>query len=167
MPASQGSDQQWWRGLDSNQRRLSQRIYSPSPLTTRAPLHDCCRSRAASIADAPNEAARKSAKRLMAIGSYPVNRNEALGTMFCVCARAACVQIGSPRRSISLFKHRIYPKTAAHFSVRCSKYLCVGARLDWRSDATYETRGARRTRSDSIASTGREGWQSWEFQHHR
>ena len=28
----------WWRGLDSNQRRLSQRIYSPSPLTTRAPL---------------------------------------------------------------------------------------------------------------------------------
>jgi hypothetical protein len=34
----------WWRGLDSNQRRLSQRIYSPSPLTTRAPLrrlHRC------------------------------------------------------------------------------------------------------------------------------
>ena len=28
----------WWRGLDSNQRRLSQRIYSPSPLTARAPL---------------------------------------------------------------------------------------------------------------------------------
>src|SRR6516225_6559369 len=28
----------WWRGLDSNQRRLSQRIYSPSPLATRAPL---------------------------------------------------------------------------------------------------------------------------------
>ena len=30
----------WWRGLDSNQRRLSQRIYSPSPLTTRAPLRN-------------------------------------------------------------------------------------------------------------------------------
>ena len=29
---------QWWRRLDSNQRRLSQRIYSPSPLTTRALL---------------------------------------------------------------------------------------------------------------------------------
>ena len=29
----------WWVGLDSNQRRLSQRIYSPSPLTTRAPTH--------------------------------------------------------------------------------------------------------------------------------
>ena len=28
----------WWRGLVSNQRRHSQRIYSPSPLTTRAPL---------------------------------------------------------------------------------------------------------------------------------
>ena len=25
-------------GLDLNQRRLSQRIYSPSPLTTRAPI---------------------------------------------------------------------------------------------------------------------------------
>src|SRR3990172_6413058 len=28
----------WWRGLDSNQRRLSQRFYRPSPLATRAPL---------------------------------------------------------------------------------------------------------------------------------
>ena len=26
-----------WAGLDLNQRRLSQRIYSPSPLTTRTP----------------------------------------------------------------------------------------------------------------------------------
>ena len=30
---------EWWRELDLNQRRLSQRIYSPSPLTTRASLH--------------------------------------------------------------------------------------------------------------------------------
>ena len=29
---------EWWRELDLNQRRLSQRIYSPSPLTTRASL---------------------------------------------------------------------------------------------------------------------------------
>ena len=28
----------WWRGLDSNQRRQCQRVYSPSPLATRAPL---------------------------------------------------------------------------------------------------------------------------------
>ncbi len=33
------SNGSWWRGLDSNQRRHSQRIYSPPPLATRAPLH--------------------------------------------------------------------------------------------------------------------------------
>jgi hypothetical protein len=33
-------------------------------------------------------------------------------------ARAACIQVGSPRRSISLFTHRYCPKTAAHFSAR-------------------------------------------------
>jgi hypothetical protein len=30
----------WWRGLDSNQRRHSQRVYSPSLLTTQAPLRN-------------------------------------------------------------------------------------------------------------------------------
>lgn len=32
----------WWREKDSNLRRRSQRIYSPSPLATREPLHKCC-----------------------------------------------------------------------------------------------------------------------------
>lgn len=31
---------QWWRELDLNQRRHSQRIYSPSPLTARASLQN-------------------------------------------------------------------------------------------------------------------------------
>ncbi len=30
----------WWRGLDSNQRTQRERIYSPSPLTTRPPLQN-------------------------------------------------------------------------------------------------------------------------------
>ena len=38
LPAKARSREGWWRGLDSNQRRHSQRIYSPSPLATRAPL---------------------------------------------------------------------------------------------------------------------------------
>ncbi len=37
------SEDEWWRELDLNQRRLSQRIYSPSPLTTRASLHSFVR----------------------------------------------------------------------------------------------------------------------------
>src|SRR5215207_1646300 len=32
---------EWWKELDLNQRRLSQRIYSPSPLTTRASFQFC------------------------------------------------------------------------------------------------------------------------------
>ena len=30
----------WWRRLDSNQRTHSERIYNPSPLTTRTLLHN-------------------------------------------------------------------------------------------------------------------------------
>ena len=29
----------WWMGMDSNHRRLSQRIYSPLPLAAREPIH--------------------------------------------------------------------------------------------------------------------------------
>ena len=68
---------QWWRGLDSNQRRHSQRIYSPSPLTTRAPLQICFRSHAARLSRASVDrvaTARKHAKRLMAASLHPVNR---------------------------------------------------------------------------------------------
>ncbi len=32
-------NENWWRGKDSNLRRLCQRIYSPSPLTAREPRH--------------------------------------------------------------------------------------------------------------------------------
>ena len=39
MSNSQSGKRKWWRELDSNQRRHSQRIYSPSPLATRASLH--------------------------------------------------------------------------------------------------------------------------------
>ena len=34
----EASSVNWWRGLDSNQRRLSQQIYSLPPLATREPL---------------------------------------------------------------------------------------------------------------------------------
>src|SRR5690625_4175862 len=40
---------QWWRGLDLNQRRRSQRIYSPPPLTTRAPLRRTARATGAAM----------------------------------------------------------------------------------------------------------------------
>ena len=30
---------EWWVGLDSNQRRETRRIYSPQPLTARPPTH--------------------------------------------------------------------------------------------------------------------------------
>jgi hypothetical protein len=54
----------WWAGLDLNQRRQSQRIYSPPPLTTRAPTrttpfqftslpaHPCCLPSARALATA-------------------------------------------------------------------------------------------------------------------
>jgi hypothetical protein len=38
--------QWWWRELDSNQRRHSQRVYSPSPLATRASLRPKRKTRA-------------------------------------------------------------------------------------------------------------------------
>ena len=70
-------DQQWWRGLDSNQRRLSQRIYSPSPLTTRAPLQTAAGAMRRGIF-LPIRTNRcrppKSAMRLMARRPNPVNR---------------------------------------------------------------------------------------------
>ena len=31
--------EEWWWGMDSNQRTQRERIYSPSPLTTRPPHH--------------------------------------------------------------------------------------------------------------------------------
>jgi hypothetical protein len=42
---------EWWRGLDLNQRRHSQRIYSPSLLTAQAPLRQvrCHRPRSAAL----------------------------------------------------------------------------------------------------------------------
>ena len=44
------AQQIWWRGLDSNQRRHSQRIYSPPPLATRAPLQSLAPRRTAKTA---------------------------------------------------------------------------------------------------------------------
>ena len=35
----------WWAGVDSNHRRLCQRIYSPPPLATREPTHIWSRRR--------------------------------------------------------------------------------------------------------------------------
>ena len=34
------SKKKWWAGMDSNHRSLRRRIYSPFPLTTRAPTQD-------------------------------------------------------------------------------------------------------------------------------
>ena len=33
-------NKKWWAGMDSNHRSLRRRIYSPFPLTTRAPTQD-------------------------------------------------------------------------------------------------------------------------------
>ena len=38
--AGRSLGESWWRELDLNQRRQRQRVYSPSPLTTRASLHN-------------------------------------------------------------------------------------------------------------------------------
>ncbi len=38
LPPEARKGEGWWRRLDSNQRRHSQRVYSPSPLATRALL---------------------------------------------------------------------------------------------------------------------------------
>ena len=57
----------WWRGLDSNQRRHSQRVYSPSPLTTRAPLlkPEICPHR-----KAPPETGRGVQRALSELGAF-------------------------------------------------------------------------------------------------
>src|SRR5690606_4339945 len=72
---SHGSGQ-WWRRLDSNQRRLSQRIYSPSPLTTRALLRlrgALLRGRPPDVEDI-REGYPPDRERLMAGGPFSVNR---------------------------------------------------------------------------------------------
>ena len=71
-------NERWWRGLDSNQRRLSQRIYSPSPLTTRAPLPASARRRACHWR---KRRRRRCVRRvLMVTRPRAVNRKKKLGT---------------------------------------------------------------------------------------
>ena len=62
----------WWWGLDLNQRRLSQRIYSPSPLTTRASLHDT---------DGPH----RTAERGLVFPPVLVNGQSADNRLFLLC----------------------------------------------------------------------------------
>ncbi len=65
----------WWRGLDSNQRRHSQRVYSPSPLATRAPLQSATRGPTSHMS--PNKIAPRVSPRgkhrLMLTGVRAVN----------------------------------------------------------------------------------------------
>ena len=42
LPTAPSRDDKWWAGMDSNHRSLRRRIYSPFPLTTRAPTHIIC-----------------------------------------------------------------------------------------------------------------------------
>ena len=42
LPTAPSRDIKWWAGMDSNHRSLRRRIYSPFPLTTRAPTHIIC-----------------------------------------------------------------------------------------------------------------------------
>ncbi len=59
---------QWWRRLDSNQRRLSQRIYSPSPLTTRALLRNCAGAMRRSVVAATGKNPLPTASALWRLG---------------------------------------------------------------------------------------------------
>ena len=71
-PRRRETSGRWWRRLDSNQRRHSQRVYSPSPLATRALLRNRNRHRGRQLSPQGLEQ-----RTLMAIGPDAVNRNSA------------------------------------------------------------------------------------------
>ena len=76
-------DRQWWRELDLNQRRHSQRIYSPSPLTTRAPLRTAV------------EACRRLAWLLEAFGAGPSVSERPYDGLGAICQRRMALEIAS------------------------------------------------------------------------